>query len=73
MQIDSGNGLPVPGIVIEFSTVVADGLNLFGAPLASGDSYFSSSSFANKIFSVGIAFEGYRGILDPASNNSAIN
>lgn len=73
MQIDSGSGLPVPGIVLEFSTVVADGLNLFGAPLASGDSYFSASSFANKIFSVGIAFEGYRGILDPATNNSAVS
>ena len=30
MSIDPGNGLPVPGIVLEFSTTIADGLNLFG-------------------------------------------
>ena len=54
MQIDGGNGLPVPGIVLEFSTVIIDGLNLFGKPLSPGDSYFSPSYFANKIHSVGI-------------------
>ncbi len=72
MQIDSGDGLPVPGIVLEFSTVISDGLNLFGKPLAPGDSYFSTSSFANKIHSLGVAFDGYKGITDPDTNSSGV-
>ena len=73
MQIDGNDGLPVPGIVLEFSTVIVDGLNLFGKPLSPGDSYFSPSSFANKIHSVGIAFDGYKGISDPNTNSSGID
>jgi len=72
MQIDGGDGLPVPGIVLEFSTVIKDGLNLFGKPLAPADSFFSTSSFANKIHSVGIAFDGYKGMTDPNSNSSGV-
>jgi len=72
MQIDGGDGLPVPGIVLEFSTVIKDGLNLFGKPLAPADSYFSTSSFANKIHSVGIAFHGYKGMADPNTNTSGV-
>ncbi|MDA7520545.1 hypothetical protein N8546_00005, partial [bacterium] len=72
MQIDGGDGLPVPGIVLEFSTVITDGLNLFGKPLAPADSYFTTSSFANKIHSVGIAFDGYKGMTDPNSNSSGV-
>jgi hypothetical protein len=53
---------PVPGFVIPFSTVVQDGYNFFGQPLAAGDSTFSSSSFATKIHSVGIVFDGYVGM-----------
>ena len=37
LQLNSGNGLPVPGLVLEFSTTIADGFNLFGRPLAAGD------------------------------------
>ncbi len=65
MQIDDGSGLPVPGIILTFSTVIADGLNLFGQPLAAGDHDFSSSSFATKIFSVGVDFDGYIGMDNP--------
>ena len=65
MQIDDGSRLPVPGIVLTFSTVVADGLNLFGQPLAPGDHNFSASSFATKIFAVGVDFEGYIGMDNP--------
>ena len=72
MQIDVGDGLPVPGIVLEFGTVITDGLNLFGKSLSSSDSYFSASSFANKIHSVGIAFDGYKGMTDPNSNSSGV-
>jgi hypothetical protein len=72
MQIDPGNGLPVPGIVIEFSTTIANGLNLFGRPLAPGDHSFSPASFATKIFSTGVALEGYVGMDDPIANGSAI-
>jgi len=72
LQIDPGNGLPVPGLVIDFSTVIADGLNLFGQPLAAGDHAFDISSFATKLHAVGVALEGYQGLDDPASNRSAI-
>ncbi|MCC6233480.1 MAG: hypothetical protein IT580_12595, partial [Verrucomicrobiales bacterium] len=73
MRIDPGNGLPVPGIVLEFSTTIADGLNFFGRPLAPGDHTFSAASFATKIFGVGVALEGYRGMDDPVANGTAID
>jgi hypothetical protein len=73
MQIDRGNGLPVPGIVIEFSTSIEDGLNLFGRDLAGGDHYFDTSLFATKIFGVGVAFEGYVGMDNPVANTAAVN
>jgi ketosteroid isomerase-like protein len=72
MQIDSGNGLPVPGLVLTFSTTIADGLNLFGQPLAAGDHAFSPSFFANKIGGVGVALIGYRGMGDPSANGGAV-
>ena len=67
LQIDNGSGLPVPGIELSFSTVIADGLNLFGNQLAPGDHDFSASSFATKIFSVGVDFDGYVGMDNPAA------
>ena len=68
MQVDKGTGLPVPGIVLHFSTTIADGYNLFGRELAGGDSTFALSAFATKIFGVGAALVGYRGMKDPALN-----
>jgi hypothetical protein len=73
LQIDAGNGLPVPGLVFQFSTTIADGLNLFGHPLSAGDHAFSASSFATKIFAAGVALEGYVGRDDPAANSGAVN
>src|SRR5690606_12308521 len=73
MQVDSGNGLPVPGLVLTFSTTIADGVHLFGQPLAAGDHAFSPSSFATKIFGMGVALEGYQGMNDPAANTSAVS
>jgi hypothetical protein len=72
LQIDSGNGLPVPGLVLEFSTTIADGMNLFGQSLAAYDHAFSQSSFATKIFAAGVALEGYLGMDDPAANSGAV-
>jgi hypothetical protein len=72
LQIDPGNGLPVPGIVLDFSTVIANGLNLFGQSLAAGDSTFSPSSFATKLFAVGVALEGYHGMNNPTANSSGV-
>ncbi len=72
LQVESGNGVPVPGLVLEFSTTIADGLNLFGRPLAAWDHAFSPSSFATKIFAVGVALEGYQGMDDPAANADAV-
>lgn len=72
MQVDSGTGLPVPGIILSFTTTIADGLNLLGMPLAAGDHAFSPTSFATKIGGVGVAFEGYRGMGDPSANADAV-
>jgi hypothetical protein len=72
MQVDPGNGLPVPGIVIPFSTAIAERVNLFGRQLAAGDSTFSRSSFATKIFSVGVALKGYRGMANPGLNSAVV-
>lgn len=72
LQIDPGNGLPVPGLVLEFSTTIARGLNLFGHPLSADDHAYSSSSFATKIFAAGVALEGYLGMDDPAANSGAV-
>ncbi|MHC1762727.1 MAG: hypothetical protein AB9869_00265 [Verrucomicrobiia bacterium] len=67
MQIGSGSDLAVPGLVLKFSTCIEDGVNLFGNELAPGDHVFSPSSFATKIFAVGVALEGYRGMARPPS------
>lgn len=71
LQIADDDGLPVPGLVIEFSTTIENGRNLFGQTLAGGDHKFSPSSFATKIFAAGVAFEGYQGMDDPTVNNGA--
>jgi hypothetical protein len=73
MQLDRGDGLAVPGLVIEFSTTIADGLNLFGQPLAAGDSAFHPSAFATKIFGLGVALEGYKGMDNPFPNTGAVS
>jgi len=72
LQIDPGTGLPVPGIVLEFSTSIQPGENLFGRPLAAGDSAFHRSSFATKIYAAGVALEGYVGMNNPVANGSAV-
>jgi hypothetical protein len=73
LQLDPGNGLPVPGLVLTFSTTVSGGLNLFGQPLAAGDHAYSKSSFATKIFAAGVALEGYKGMDNPTASSSAVN
>jgi hypothetical protein len=65
LQIDDGSGQSVPGIVLEFSTTITDGQNLFGQDLAPGDHNFSSSSFATKIFATGVCLDGYIGMDNP--------
>jgi hypothetical protein len=72
LQIDNGSGQAVPGIELTFSTTITDGQNLFGQILGPGDHSFSTSSFATKIFAVGVCFDGYIGMDNPGTN-SAIN
>ncbi|PAW85712.1 MAG: hypothetical protein B9S33_09375 [Pedosphaera sp. Tous-C6FEB] len=72
MQIAPANSLTVPGLVIEFSTTIADGRNFFGRELAGGDHYFDPSYFATKIFSVGVAFDGYKGMDNPTANSGVV-
>ena len=71
LQVGDGSGAAVPGIILTFSTTVTDGKNLFGQPLAPGDHAFSSSSFATKIFSAGVDFDGYVGMDNPVANSGA--
>ena len=72
MQLDRGDGLAVPGLVIEFDTTIAEGMNLFGQILAAGDHAYHNSAFATKIFGIGVALEGYKGMDTPFPNASAI-
>ena len=65
LQIDDGSGAAVPGIELTFGTTITDGENLFGQPLGPGDHSFSSSSFATKIFAVGVCLDGYEGMDNP--------
>jgi hypothetical protein len=67
LQIDDGSGTPVPGIILTFSTTIANGLNLFGNQLAPGDHDFSPSSFATKIFATGVCLDGYIGMDNPCA------
>jgi hypothetical protein len=65
LQIGDGSGTAVPGIVLTFSTTIANSQNLFGNPLAPGDHNYSPSSFATKIFALGVCFDGYIGMDNP--------
>lgn len=69
-QVDRGDGLPVPGLVIPFSTSINAGKNVFGQALAAGDASFHRSHFATKINSVGVILEGYLGMSVPGANNT---
>jgi len=69
LQIGSDAGLPVPGLVLSFGTTISRGYNLFGLPLAAGDHAFDPSSFATKIFAVGVVLDGYVGMERPAANS----
>jgi hypothetical protein len=73
LQIDNGSGQAVPGIVLTFSTTITDGQNLFGQTLGPDDHSYSSSSFATKIFAVGVCFDGYVGMNNPVGIGAATN
>jgi hypothetical protein len=72
LQLANSDGGPVPGLMLEFSTSIQDGYNLFGKRLAAGDHAFSSSSFATKVFALGVALDGYQGMDIPDTNGGAI-
>lgn len=63
-NIRKTDGSSVPGIVIPFATIIAQGQNFFGRPLAAGDHAYTASNFATKIYSTGVVFDGYVG-MDP--------
>ena len=65
LNIDPGDGSPVPGIVINFPTAISKGFNLFGQPLAGGDHDITATAYATKIFAVGVALDGYIGMDAP--------
>ena len=68
MQLSQGPGVAVPGIILDFSTTIATGYNLFGQAMAAGDHNYSTASFATKIFGAGVALVGYRGMDAPPTN-----
>ncbi len=72
LQVANPDGLPTPGLILSFSTTISPGHNLFGLPLAAGDHNYSSSPFATKLFGVGVALEGYRGMASPSANQGAV-
>jgi hypothetical protein len=73
MQIGDEYGNAVPGLVIPFSTTITSGKNFFGNPLAGGDHTFTSSSFATKIRSSGVAFVGYIGMDSPTTTSETLD
>jgi len=52
-----------PGIIIDFSTNVIFGFNLFGWDLTGGDHAYDPTNFATKVRSVGVWFDGYENNL----------
>ena len=64
-----GDGSPVPGIVISFASTIEQSKNWFGRSLAAGDHAYTTSNFATKIHSVGIALPGYVG-MDPYASGT---
>ena len=73
LQVANADGSPVPGIVLSFSTTITDGENLFGNALAAGDHSFTSSTFATKLFSVGVCLDGYVGMDNPAPGGGVVS
>ena len=49
LQISRGDGLPVPGIILEFSTSIANGYNLFGQPEGLSQAYFPSGFLKSQV------------------------
>ncbi|MCP5517159.1 MAG: hypothetical protein H7A45_07885 [Verrucomicrobiales bacterium] len=50
---------PQPGLVIEFSTEITPGRNVFGRLLGGADHTYSVASLATRVRGVGVLFEGY--------------
>ena len=57
----------------KFRTMIKEGYNLFGRPLAGGDSQFSPSNFATKIHGVGIGMENYIGMDVISTNGGSVD
>lgn len=68
-NIKKPNGTPVPGIILPFSTTIQHGKNFFGLDYLPGDHNYTPSSFATKIYNVGIALPGYVGMDTYATGN----
>ena len=50
---------PQPGLVLEFSTDITPGLNIFGNTLTSGDHAYSTANYATKIRAAGVWLGNY--------------
>ncbi|HTI69173.1 MAG TPA: LamG-like jellyroll fold domain-containing protein [Candidatus Limnocylindria bacterium] len=58
-QLYSPMGTNEPALVIPFSTEITSGKNIFGLPLAGGDSVFDSAHFTTKFRGAAITLAGY--------------
>ncbi len=58
-QSDSAPLAAEPGFVITFQTTINLAENLFGRSLLGGETTYSSSDYAVKLFGTGLRFEGY--------------
>lgn len=58
-QVYSPMGTNEPALVIPFSTEIKAGRNLFGLPLAGGDTVFDSAHFTTKLRGAAVTFAGY--------------
>lgn len=58
-QVYSPMGTNEPALVIPFSTEIKAGRNLFGLPLAGGDTVLDSAHFTTKLRGAAVTFAGY--------------
>lgn len=74
-NLQASDGTNVPGIILSFNSSIQHGRNFFGLDIAAGDHFYTPSSYATKINSVGVVFEGYEGmdLYGAGSESSNVN
>ena len=68
----SGTHTPEPGLIIPFSTSINVAENFFGKTLSGGETTFSSSDYATKIYQSSVYFDGYNKTINGWSGLPAL-